>query len=133
MMPLTILSRMARRAGQGLVLGALALFLLVVAPGPSLSDPFRGAGEAVFVAWFALTSLFAAACCHVQFRWFYLGATAFFWYLFLASWLWPSEPYALPTAGWTWSSLGAIALVTAGVLFGRAAYGWAFTKAPTRW
>jgi hypothetical protein len=128
MMPLTILAAMARRTGLGLLLGALALLLLAIAPGPSLSAPFAGANEAIYVAYFALASVIAAAGCHVQFRFFYLGATAFFWYMVLTGWLLPADGGAAP-----WPTLGAIALVTAGVLFGRAAFGWATAKSPTHW
>jgi hypothetical protein len=129
MMPLTILAAMAKRAGQGLLLGALALLLLAIAPGPSLSAPFASAYEALYVAYFALASIIAAAGCHVQFRFFYLGATAFFWYVVLTGWLLPAEGAGVAP----WSYLGAIALVTAGVLFGRAAFGWATAKSPTHW
>jgi hypothetical protein len=131
MMPLTILATMARRSGLGLLLGALALLLLAIAPGPSLSAPFAGANEAVYVVYFALASVVAAAGCHVQFRFFYLGATAFFWYVVLTGWLLPADGVAATSA--PWPTLGAIALVTAGVLFGRAAFGWATAKLPTHW
>jgi hypothetical protein len=129
MLPLTILTRMATRACQGALLGLLALGGLAMAANVSPEIDAHGLGPALVVAYFAATSTLAAARWHVPFRAFYLGAAGLPLLALWGSWQLTDAGYA----GLPWTLGVAIALVTAGVLFGKAAYDWAVEKAPTRW
>lgn len=129
MLPLTILIRMTTRALQGALLGLVALGGLAMAVNVSPAIDADGLGPALVVAYFAGASTLAAARWHVPFRAFYLGAIGGPLLALWGTWRLSDAGYV----GLPWSLGVAMALMTAGVLFGKAAYDWAVEKAPTNW
>jgi hypothetical protein len=129
MPPLTVIAHMLKRTCQGLALGFVALAGLAMAANVSPAIDAQGLGPTLMVAYFAATSVLAAARWHVPFHAFYLGAAGLPWLALWGPWQ-ASDPGYI---GLPWSLAAAIALVTAGVLFGKAAYGWAVEKSPTHW